>query len=216
MAQIASGLLSAYPAWRAHDMAWYGMAWYRSWHEIPGWARPWGTACLPCLVLGGSHPAYTAHRAIVGAALNPPERGPLSSHSLAVPFAGESRLLVRLGVVCPTSRLLKVYLSSSSSLHESSQHICTGQGTKLSLLSKTAIRHARAYDSWVTWVRRKGLGRHGSRRKGLWAAISMLGLPVSGAVSCCVCAASPVGWPGCSGVGCSGGAASAWVGTPAA
>lgn len=48
---------------------------------------------------------------------SPPERGPLSSHSLAVPFTGESRLLVRFGVVCPTSRLLKVYLSSSASLH---------------------------------------------------------------------------------------------------
>ena len=45
------------------------------------------------------------------------ERGPLSSHSLPGALPGESRLLVRLGVVWPTSRLLKLYLSSSSSLY---------------------------------------------------------------------------------------------------
>ena len=48
---------------------------------------------------------------------SPPDRGPFSSHSLAALLAGESRLLVRFGVVCPTSRLLNVYLSSSPSLH---------------------------------------------------------------------------------------------------
>ena len=72
---------------------------------------------------------------------SPPERGPLSSHSLAVPFAGESRLLVRFGVVCPTSRLLKVYLSSSASLHEINFALMEPRA------SKDADTHARAYDS---------------------------------------------------------------------
>ena len=87
------------------------------------WAAVWGTACVgDCMHTLAGPGRFTSSARRTGplsVRRSPPERGPFSSHSLDVPFAGESRLLVRFGMVCPTSRLLKVYLSSSPSLHSS-------------------------------------------------------------------------------------------------